>query len=127
MQEKPSDGSSSSSDSSCRGRLGLITSDERKVQATARWPSRCRCYLTAAASAASRWHSRFAAEAKGLEAWESRLVLAALEALPHDEEVALAIVDRVARVHGLRLRPARGQTLKRVQRANSTISSNVIA
>jgi hypothetical protein len=35
--------------------------------------------------------------------------------------------DRVARVHGLRIRPARGQTLERVQRANSTISSNVIA
>jgi hypothetical protein len=99
-----------------------------RSRARGRSRSRRRCYLTAAASAASRWHSRFAAEAKGLEAWESRLVLAALEALPHDEEVALAIVDRVARVHGLRAPPsARGQTLKRVQRANSTISSNVIA
>ena len=54
--------------------------------------------------AAARWHSRFAAEAKGIEAWESRLVLTALEALPHDEELALAIIDRVARVHGIQLR-----------------------
>ena len=73
--------------------------------------------------ASARWHSRFAAEVKGLEAWESRLVLAALEALPHDEELALAIVERVARVHGIRLRQpgATGSA------TNSPISSNVIA
>ena len=46
--------------------------------------------------AAARWHSRFAA-------WESRLVLAALDALPHDEELALGIIGRVARVHGIQL------------------------
>ena len=51
--------------------------------------------------AAARWHARFAAEAKGLESWESLLVLAALAALPHDEEIALPLIQRLARRHGV--------------------------
>jgi hypothetical protein len=35
--------------------------------------------------------------------WESRLVLAALEALPHDEQLALTVIGRLARLHAVRL------------------------
>jgi hypothetical protein len=47
-----------------------------------------------------RWHARFALEAKGLELWESQLVLAALAALPEDETAALSIITPIARRHG---------------------------
>jgi hypothetical protein len=48
-----------------------------------------------------RWHGRFALETKGLELWESQLVLAALAALPEDETAALSIITPIARRYGI--------------------------
>jgi hypothetical protein len=53
--------------------------------------------------AAARWHGRFALESKGLELVESQLTLAALASLSTDEEVSLAVLDRIAARHGVRL------------------------
>jgi hypothetical protein len=47
--------------------------------------------------AAVRWHGRFELEAKALELSESQLALAALAALPHDEEAAHAVLARIGR------------------------------
>jgi hypothetical protein len=47
--------------------------------------------------AAVRWHGRFELEATGLDLPESQLALAALSALPADEEGARAVLARIGR------------------------------
>jgi hypothetical protein len=52
--------------------------------------------------AAVRWHGRFELEAKSVELPESQLALAALAAIPHDGEGALALLARIGARRGLR-------------------------
>jgi hypothetical protein len=52
--------------------------------------------------AAVRWHGRFELEVRGLELAESQLALAALIALPGDENgLALETLVRIAGLHGV--------------------------